>query len=179
LLVIPVEITIDAFDGYSPRPGNNATEIKLNSTKYASRLRIMTVKSAGRPNPGPPDSDVASAAPYVWAVPSPKTLGGKGVYFSAECWATGTALADLRPDTPIGLLSAAYGGSMIQSWMSPEAMAACPAAKLRHPPGFGEQGQWWNGMVSPLLPLRPSAVVWHQVNAQAPPNRPLIDPFDP
>ena len=23
-------------------------------------------------------------------------------------------------------------------------------------------GQWWNGMVAPLLALKPSAVVWHQ-----------------
>jgi sialate O-acetylesterase len=157
-----MEITIDAFEGYSPRPGNNATEIKANSTQYADRIRIMTVARAGRANPGPPDTDVRSAAPYVWGVPSPLTLGGKGAYFSAECWATGTALATLRPRTPIGLLCAAVGGSMIQSWMSPGAMAACPTAKLRHPPAFGSQGQWWNGMVSPLLPLRPSAVVWHQ-----------------
>ena len=57
-------------------------------------------------------------------------MGGKDKYFSAECWATGSALADLRPGVPIGLLSAAMGGSMIQSWMSPEAMAACPSATM-------------------------------------------------
>ena len=169
-----MEITIDAFEGYSPRPGNNVTAIKTNSSLFADRVRIMTVAGAGKANPGPPDADVKSAADYVWAVPSPETLGGHDKYFSAECWATGSALADLRPGVPIGLLSAAMGGSMIQSWMSPEAMAACPSAKLRHPPAFGAQGQWWNGMVAPLLPLRPSAVVW--VRALAP-SCPSLPPF--
>jgi len=51
---------------------------------------------------------------------------------------------------------------MIQSWMSAQAMAACPNAQLRNPPAFGAQGQWWNGMISPLLPLQPDAIVWHQ-----------------
>jgi hypothetical protein len=109
-----MEITIDAFETYTDHPGNNATQIKIDSLNYADRLRVMTVHSAGRANPGPEDTDITSAAPYIWGVPSPKTLGGEGAYFSAECWATGTALAQLRPDTPIGLLCAAMGGSMIQ-----------------------------------------------------------------
>lgn len=143
-------ITIDSFASYTDRPGINVTEILANSVKYANRIRIMTVRGSG------------SAAPYVWGVPSPKTLSGQGTYFSAECWGTGIALSDANPNVAIGLVTAAYSGSMIQAWMSKDAMASCPAAKLRDPPAFGRQSQWWQEMILPITPFGFSAVVWHQ-----------------
>ena len=145
-----MEITIESFASYNDRPGINVTQILNNSTKYANRIRIMTVRGSG------------SAAPYVWGVPSPQTLSGKGNYFSAECWGTGIALSDANPNIAIGLVSAAIGGSMIQSWMSKDAMAACPSAKLRNPPAFGGQSQWWDEMLVPITPFGFTAVVWHQ-----------------
>ena len=143
-------ITIDSFASYTDRPGINVTEILANSVKYANRIRIMTVRGSG------------SAAPYVWGVPGPKTLSGKGTYFSAECWGMGIALSDANPNIAIGLVSASIGGSMIQAWMSKDAMASCPAAKFRNPPHFGGQSAWWEQMLVPILPFGFSAVVWHQ-----------------
>ena len=109
-----MEITIDAFETYTDLPGYNSSAVLANASRYADRLRVMTIKGAGAANPGPESPDVHSAASdYVWAVPSAKTLSGGGSYFSAECWATGTALADLHAASnsvvPIGLLSAAMG----------------------------------------------------------------------
>ena len=160
-------ITLGAFasyQGHCPGPNcENVTAILEASPKFARQLRVMTVGGGGRANPGPPSPlvpGVRSASKSVWSGSFPKSLPA----FSAECWAAGTALAASKgfETTPIGLVSAAVGGSMIQSWMSPAAMAACPHAQLQHPPAFGEQGQWFNGMVAPLRLLRPDAVVWHQ-----------------
>lgn len=157
-------ITMDAFLSYTDRPGSpNVTQIKIESARYADRIRLFTVASAGRANPGPEDTTVKSAAAYAWGIPSAATLGGDRSYFSFECWATSQALADADPSgTPLGLVVSAMSGSMIQAWMPVRAMAACPDVRLTHPPAFGAQGQWFNGMIAPLLRLRPAAVVWHQ-----------------
>lgn len=155
-------ITIDDFSSYTDLPGFNTTRTLAQSNLYSDVIRVMTVKPAGHPNPGPASVDVTSAAAYFWAPANSTTLSGGSGYFSAECWGVGKALSDAQPGMPIGLISSAYSGSMIQSWMSTRAIKACPDAKLLHPPRFGGQGQWWNGMIAPILPLVPTAVVWHQ-----------------
>lgn len=165
-------ITLGAFESYTghcPGPNcENVSQILADSVQYANQIRVMTIARAGEANPGPPEPvvpGVKSAAKRVWTGSFPEALPG----FSAECWATGTELARSAgmETTPIGLIAAAESGSMIQSWMSPKAMASCPDAKLRHPPAFGGQGQWYNGLVAPLRLLRPDAIVWHQVRRKA------------
>jgi hypothetical protein len=78
----------------------------------------------------------------------------------------------LGGSTPIGLVQAAVGGTYIQSFMPPQALAACnntatePPGWIGAPPGpghptsyvpWGGQNQpsaLWNAMVHPLAPLR-------------------------
>ena len=51
---------------------------------------------------------------------------------------------------------------MIQPWMSPAALRACPAAKAKGNQAPFEDSQMFNAMIFPLSKLRLSAVLWHQ-----------------
>jgi sialate O-acetylesterase len=161
-------VTIDDFQNYTSQQEMNVTQIYANAASYARQLRLFTVLVSGKP-------PIKSAAPYSWGVPSLQTLGGapgaptsaggtvpRRPYFSAECWGTGVALARAHPSIPIGLVVAARGGAAIQSFMSKEAMAQCPHARIVNPPHFGGVSAWWTGMIEPLRYLRPTGVVWHQ-----------------
>lgn len=59
---------------------------------------------------------------------------------------------------------------MIQPWMSAAALDACPDAKAKGAGAPFSDGEYFNGMINPLLPFQPAAVLWHQgeENAQNP-----------
>lgn len=83
-------------------------------------IRLVTVQK---------DFDVAAQDtlrnPVAWAAASPASVGG----FSAACY---YFAQDLRRDhdVPTGLISSNWGGSNIETWMSPKALAA---------QGYGDQ----------------------------------------
>ena len=54
------------------------------------------------------------------------SLGGSQpwTYFSAVCWFFGRDLYD-KLQVPIGLVSPNWGGTPIESWSSPKALAKC------------------------------------------------------
>jgi sialate O-acetylesterase len=84
-------------------------------------LRLLTFRDTAASAPA---SDCPSAAPYTWAASSPATLSshGKGAYPSAACYFGGRdVLAALNNSVPVGLITAAWSGSTIESWMT-EAM---------------------------------------------------------
>ncbi|KAK0339876.1 hypothetical protein LTR94_032803, partial [Friedmanniomyces endolithicus] len=76
-------------------------------------IRLVTVQK---------DFDVAAQDtfrnPLAWAAASPASVGG----FSAACY---YFAQDLRRDhdVPTGLISSNWGGSNIETWMSPKALA--------------------------------------------------------
>jgi sialate O-acetylesterase len=76
-------------------------------------LRIATVpqRAATTPLPG-------LAAPLDWAPSTPASARD----FSAVCWFMGARLRQ-ELKVPIGLIDASFGGSSIQAWLSPAALA--------------------------------------------------------
>ncbi len=64
----------------------------------------------------------------AWTRVAPDTLGG----FSAACWHMAREILKHDPETPLGLIHAAWGGSTIEDWMPPAALRAsgAPAAQL-------------------------------------------------
>jgi sialate O-acetylesterase len=88
-------------------------------------LRLFTIKDEAAAEPG---TDVVSGAPYIWAASSPETVSKRhhGAYPSAACYFGGrdilVALAakEGAAPVPIGLISAAWSGSAIESWMTPD-----------------------------------------------------------
>ena len=60
-----------------------------------------------------------------WSVASSKSIGGGNwTYFSAVCWFFGRNLFD-ELGYPIGLIDSSYGGTAVEDWMAPEALALC------------------------------------------------------
>ena len=124
-------------------------------------VRMMTIPTVASPTPldAFPDS-------VAWEVATPETVGG----WSAVC---SFFARDLRAgplaDVPIGLITAAWGGSAIRSWTSAEALADLggydsavetlrlyatdePAAQQR----FGREWEvWWRGRTGDAASAEP------------------------
>eukprot|EP00035_Acanthoeca_spectabilis_P015490 m.309843 g.309843 ORF g.309843 m.309843 type:complete len:361 (+) comp16371_c1_seq22:6089-7171(+) len=137
---------------------NGTAEIAA-AGQYAKNLMLLTVARVTSTSPA---TDAKLAQP--WAVSSPQAVddGQSFGVFSATCFLTGKKLLDLRPGVPIGLISSCWSGSMIQPWMPPEALAACPAAQDTGTASPFSDSQMFNAMISPLLHFEPAAVLWHQ-----------------
>ena len=90
---------------------NSPREIE---TSADDGIRLMTVQTDDRPTP---QRDFVR--PVAWAAAAPDTVAD----FSAACF---FFAQDLRRDldVPMGLIHAAWGGSMIQAWMSADAVRA-------------------------------------------------------
>jgi sialate O-acetylesterase len=84
------------------------------------RVRMLTV-----PNVASPEPLADLPADVAWEVASPETVTD----WSAACW---YMARDLRrgpltgEDVPVGLITAAWGGSAIRSWMSADALRSVP-----------------------------------------------------
>lgn len=111
-----------------------------------------------------------------WVRPEPKYLNGPTfVYYSAVCWFYGRSLYHTLnpPNTtqpiPLGLMLAAWGGTVIEAWTSQPALDECgpvkwPAynASAVEPLGPLNATGLYNGMIAPLTPVALAAVVFFQ-----------------
>lgn len=111
-----------------------------------------------------------------WVLAVPATVGefsGVGYFF-------GQALQqDLK--VPVGLIHASWGGSLAESWMSPEALASSPEIKERAASllRLAEQpsdkptlpskipSALFNGMLAPVIPYAIAGVIWYQGESNA------------
>ena len=88
--------------------------------------------------------------------------------FSAVCWFYGrniyAALAAQGKARPIGLIETNVGGTPIEHWSSPDALAQCYSTSNTWDATRGPKGEsgLWNGMVTPLLNSTIYGVVWYQ-----------------
>jgi sialate O-acetylesterase len=79
-------------------------------------LRLYNIPRASAPAP-----QSHFSAPVTWQAASPTSAAD----FSAACFIMGKEL-QARQHIPIGLISSAFGGSAIESWISREALATVP-----------------------------------------------------
>ena len=115
--------------------GANATaECASAALPRYSGIRVMSIY----------DNRSATPREYIypeyllpWSVSSEDSIcpGGWG-YMSAVCFYTYRAVYEAL-NVPIGLISNSFGGSRIEEWSSPEALAECPAI-VPPPPGEGD-----------------------------------------
>jgi len=107
-----------------------------------------------------------------WSVASSKTVGGPDwAYFSATCWYYGRDLYDSL-QVPLGLMSTNWGGTPVQAWSSPQALAECSANWVEEEVsiseakrGPGDPSQLWNAMIVPILPMKSRGAIWYQAEA--------------
>ena len=97
-----------------------------------------------------------------WSTPSKTTVcGGGWGYFSAICWYTFRGVYEAL-NVPQGLISTSFGGSRLEEWMSPAALAVCPVNATAPPAPL--QSGIWNVMLTPFT-IGPMAVrtnLWYQ-----------------
>ena len=134
---------------------NHSAEI-ADSARYPN-LRLYTVSKTTAATPQ------QDAAPENggWAPASPQSVAPNGTVifdapFSATCYFFGR---DLHREigVPVGLIASSWGGSPLQSWLSPEASAQCG-----EPAGTGSM---YNAMLAPLRNLGLSGLLWYQGEA--------------
>jgi sialate O-acetylesterase len=107
-----------------------------------------------------------------WTPASPQSIGaGNWTAFSGACWFFGKNLYD-RYKVPIGLLSDNWGGTYIQTWMSPVALQKCTEKDF--PLAFelpkitvngadpNKPSVLWNAMITPILPMTVKGFTWYQ-----------------
>ena len=106
-------------------------------------------------------------SPLTWDLPS-TTMIAK---FSAVCFLTARQIYDLHiKNRPVGLVFSAWGGTRIEAWTPPEALAKCKA--YPEPPPAKPAPQWvasslWNAMVAPFQKMSIRAAFWYQGEANA------------
>ena len=91
---------------FEVRKATNA-EVEIGAANDRD-LRLFSVEHVSLPRLRTEPSRVG-----VWALTTPPGVRD----FSAACYFLGRELRRIRPDVPIGLISAAWGGSIIEDWL--------------------------------------------------------------
>lgn len=146
----------------------NATAEIAAAAAYGGRVRLFSGDGGFNITtiPDYPADEMAHIA-LPWANASSATVGGPSwKFFSALCWLAVKGVADaLGPDYPIGAVQVSYGGTPIQFWSAPDALAACPPVTGLPCCGLrGNASCLWNSYVAPLTrgAMRFGAFIWMQ-----------------
>ncbi len=122
---------------------------------------------------GTPLDDIAGDA--TWEAASPQTVGGftaVGYFYAREL--------HRELGVPIGLINTSYGGTIVETWISREAMATEPAFQEAlavtaavpvdslHKAGPNRYPSLlFNAMVQPLIPYTIAGAIWYQGESNA------------
>jgi sialate O-acetylesterase len=123
----------------------------------------------------PLDDFSSRASTNGWDICSSKSInGGSWNFFSATCYFFGRDLfLALGGKIPIGLVDSNWGGTYIQTWSSPDALAKCkkeisvPASILRANDDPNQPSVLYNGMIHPLLKYAFFGATWYQGESNA------------
>ncbi|KAL5010828.1 hypothetical protein ScPMuIL_013133 [Solemya velum] len=145
---------------------NASTELE-ESSNYPL-IRVFTVKETQSTTP---QFDLL-AVEEPWSIPNKDTVGHKPwTYFSAVCWLYGKYLFQTL-GYPIGLVDTTWGGTPIEDWSSPDALAQCQTPRPQQrfeDPGLPKSvdltnSSLWNAMIHPCSPSNMTILwgVWYQ-----------------
>ena len=150
------------------------------AASLGDRLRLLTVASlAENVNATTPADNFTASQP--WA----RATAATAAPFSALCYHFAEEALAAQPDVPIGLMANPWGGVPIEVWMSPAALAACPApaaqaqlppmaaaaaaamaaadrAALRSSATPQKPSCLYNSMMHPLLSVPITAFLWYR-----------------
>ncbi|XP_078466533.1 sialate O-acetylesterase-like isoform X2 [Lampetra planeri] len=126
-----------------------------------SLVRLFAVSLNGSLQPL---ADFTSVA-LPWSLPTADRLGmGEYTVFSAVCWFFGRNLHRTL-GVPVGLVQSCWGGTFIESWSSPRALAHCGLNAQPQSNDRLEPTVLWNAMINPLLNMSLKGVIWYQGEA--------------
>lgn len=136
-------------------------EERKNASTLGANVRLY---STGRIFAETPQENVADAA---WLKCTPENVAG----FSAVGYGFGLELQEAL-DVPVGLIQAAYGGTLLEGWVSPDAIQNGEKASfLQRSVSMvnKSKGKWadkesqlWNANIHPLLNVRFAGTIWYQ-----------------
>ena len=136
-------------------------EERKNARTLGANVRLYTT---GRISAETPQDDVKDAA---WMKCTPETVAG----FSAVGYGFGLELQEAL-DVPIGLVQASFGGTVLEGWVSPDAIENGEKANyLQRSIGMvnkakgtwaGKESHLWNANIHPLLNVRFAGTIWYQ-----------------
>ena len=130
-----------AFNGSAEAAGADA---------FGHQIRYVSVPMTNSTTPAWDVGDVR------WKVPGAESL----LDFSAVCWMYGRRLAEANPTLPLGLIEAAVGGTHIEAWSPPDALARCGTRGLSHHDHC--DSCFYNGMIFPLHKYTVHHILWYQ-----------------
>ncbi|HXD78641.1 MAG TPA: sialate O-acetylesterase [Puia sp.] len=142
--------------GYPGQPVYGAQEAMVSARD--NNIRLFKVGQQASLNPV---KDVQTASGWVPA--APETVRG----FSAVAYLFGKRLQQIL-GVPVGLIQASWGGSLIEAWMSKEALSPIrqfdlDKVDLRRGNRFPTV--LFNAMIHPLIPYHIKGVIWYQGEA--------------
>ena len=124
----------------------------------------LRIYSTGRISEAEPQDDVPEAK---WQKTTPEAVAE----FSAVGYGFGLELQKAL-DVPVGLIQAAFGGTLLEGWVSPDAINNGEKAKnLQRSVGMinkakgkwaGKQSHLWNANIHPILNVRIAGTIWYQ-----------------
>lgn len=136
-------------------------EERKNASTLGANVRLYCT---GRISAETPQDDVVDAA---WKKCTPETVAG----FSAVGYGFGIELQEAL-DVPVGLIQASFGGTLLEGWVSPDAIQNGEKANfLQRSVGMinKAKGNWankesylWNANIHPLLNVRFAGTIWYQ-----------------
>ncbi|XP_052764817.1 sialate O-acetylesterase-like [Mya arenaria] len=140
----------------------------VNYTDVIARAQNMTGLRIFRVNTF--QSNTTLQEPHIatqWHLPRNDTATQQ---FSAVCLLYALEVAPYI-NRPIGLVETSWGGTTIEVWSSPDAIAKCHQHQLPHYPQNIrvpiEHNSLWNSMIYPLLPMTIYGALWYQGESNA------------
>ncbi|KAH3856804.1 sialate O-acetylesterase-like [Dreissena polymorpha] len=100
---------------------------------------------------------------FAWQAPDRDWQTDK---FSAVCLIFAIELSQ-HVTQPLGMVETNWGGTPIEAWSSPEALAACPQQKKKRAIDQNLPSVLYNGMIAPILPMTIFGAIWYQGEANA------------
>eukprot|EP01117_Protostelium_nocturnum_P012543 TRINITY_DN461_c0_g1_i1.p1 TRINITY_DN461_c0_g1~~TRINITY_DN461_c0_g1_i1.p1 ORF type:complete len:529 (-),score=151.91 TRINITY_DN461_c0_g1_i1:69-1538(-) len=142
----------------------NATAEVALADKYPN-IRLFTAEKDTSDTP----INQLKKARQPWVQASSKTVAPANVndawsYTSAACWFFGRNVFE-NTKVPTGLVISSWGGTIIEAWMSPDALSKCPKPMentLVEDPNPNRPNVLWNSMIVPFLNMRVSGFAWYQ-----------------
>ncbi|XP_067675099.1 sialate O-acetylesterase-like [Haliotis asinina] len=130
------------------------------SAEIAESLKFKTIRifKTSQVESTTPLEDIQSIATQ-WTEPTEDTVSS----FSGLCMLFGEYLYPNR-NYPLGLIDSAWGGTPIEAWSSPDAIAKCPTHNKRGP---RDKSVLWNAMINPFVDMTIFGALWYQGEGNA------------
>ncbi len=141
--------------GYTGQPVDEALPTALEAGEYRDRIRMITLPKR---EAATPQRDFEGR----WEVPAPETA----LRMSATAYFFARALTQAL-GVPVGIVSASWGGSKIEAWADPAALAALgyDVEKINADPKIEPRakcGLLYNGLMAPVAGFAARGFVWYQ-----------------